>query len=102
MRKEYSNAGLWHEIGHIHCGHFDLNIDQEEQRRGRYEALFNGKVYYPEAEADAFAAKQVGKNRMIQFLQFCKVNRMDYNDANSDLALKDFDLRINNIKRLKL
>lgn len=63
--KEYASTGLWHEIGHIHCGHCDLDLDQEELRRGRYEALLSGGVYYQEMEADSFATRAVGKNRMI-------------------------------------
>ena len=100
--KEYASAGLWHEIGHIHYGHLDLDIDPEEMRRGRYEALSTEGVYYQEMEADSFATSSVGKNRMIQFLQFCKANRIKCNDGNYQLAVKEFDARINLVKKMKL
>lgn len=100
LEKEYALAGIWHEIGHIHHEHLNLDITQEEISRGRYQAIENNQVYFQEREADAFATKIVGKNRMIQFLQFCKNNRLKYNDANSGLAIKEFDLRINQIKRI--
>lgn len=100
--KEYAIAGIWHEIGHIHCGHLYLDISQEEIRQGRFKALMNGEVYHHEDEADAFATEIVGKNRMIQFLQFCKANRRRFNDVNIDIANKEFDARIKNIKKLKL
>lgn len=102
--KEYASSGLWHEIGHLHYGHHDLDIDPEVMRRGRYEALSTGGVYYQEMEADSFATRSVGKNRMIQFLQFCKANRIKNrnNDGNYQLAVREFDSRINIIKKMKL
>ena len=102
--KEYALTGLWHEIGHIHCGHCDLDLDPEVMRRGRYEAIFTGSVYYQEKEADSFAMKCVGKNRMIQFFQYCKANRIKAKDtdANFQLAVEEFNNRISIIKKIKL
>ena len=103
-QKEYASTGLWHELGHIHCGHCDLDMEPKEQRRGRYEALLSGGVYYQEIEADSFATRAVGKNRMIQFLQFCKANRTisKATDRNYQLAVKEFDKRISLVKKISL
>lgn len=102
--KEHASTGLWHELGHIHCGHCDLDIEPEELRRGRYEALLSGGVYYQEIEADSFATRAVGKNRVIQFLQFCKANRLKSKDTdqNYQLAVEEFDKRISIVKKIRL
>ena len=46
---------LYHELGHIHNGHFENNKLPEQYRNERLTAILEGKATGEELEADAFA-----------------------------------------------
>ena len=49
---------LWHELGHIHCGHFD------DEAAGGSEQGFDSE----EQQADGFAADMLGKDKVSEAL----------------------------------
>ena len=70
-------AGIWHEIGHIHYEHLLRNdfSNQEHLRTARILAIKEGCVMPEEAVADRFAAAQVGKKAVIDFLMYLLATR---------------------------
>lgn len=68
----FREAGIWHEMGHIHYEHYLKNVsgDQAQLRSARISAVEQGHVIPEEAEADHFAAARIGKDAVIGFLKY--------------------------------
>lgn len=88
---------ILHELGHIIRGHFRNpplpGLDSEQLRKARGSGISKGFVSTAELEADAFAAKEVGKERVIAALDFLIRERRIRNDRHSALAIQEFELR---------
>lgn len=54
LRQDFKEAGIWHEMGHIHHEHFLNNefSNQNQLRAARIAAIESGQVTSYEAEAD--------------------------------------------------
>lgn len=98
--KDYSltNGMIFHELGHYLNG--DLNLDMKKLRLERKIALLNDTILENEANADYFAAQEVGLKCVIDSIQFMKNKRNAcIRDANYHLAIKEFDLRISALQK---
>ena len=96
-----ANTMLFHEIGHIHFKHFLGVVSQEKIRQERIGAILNGGVCDSEIEADEFAAKVLGKVKVIEALEQLRNDRYAFDKehgnlgkTNSVLAIKELDYRI--------
>ena len=90
-----------HELGHIEKGHLAKMTSDERVRR--YRKAFNqtGRADPREIEADAFAAAEVGAERMIKALEWSIERRKKANDLNADRAINEMKTRISCLKNLE-
>lgn len=94
-----TRAIIYHELGHfIHGDLKRMTIFYSEKRK---KAISESKVTAEELKADYFASKEVGVRQVIKSLEFQKSFRNScINDKNYNLAIKEFDLRIAELKKL--
>lgn len=97
------NSGILHEVGHIHYEHFiKLELDQDEIRERRINAIQNENIMKEEVEADNFAIKKTGKGSMLEFLNYLKSTRPEgKSNGLNDLGKKELELRIARIEALE-
>ena len=105
--KYYSNSKfdiepiLLHELWHFLKGelsNYEENTPEILKER-RMTAVNNNVVYEPDRKADFFVARVVGVDRMISAINFMKENyKHSEEDIDFELALKEFDLRIEALK----
>lgn len=91
-----------HELGHYLNGDLDSGQDKDEIMMLRTKSIIQGKVIDMEAKADEFAVKQVGKSCFNRALDLLIQRRKERNDVGKELAIKEFELRKNNIKKMKI
>lgn len=74
---EFREAGIWHEVGHIHFEHplKDKTTDQTQLKMARVKAIRENRVLPIEEEADRFAVSHVGKESLIRFLTYLLQSR---------------------------
>jgi len=70
--RSFREAGIWHEVGHIHHEHHLLGefCDQSQIRASRIMAIEKGTVLPFEQQADRFAVLHSGKEAVIGFLEY--------------------------------
>ena len=89
-------GALMHELGHF------INKDYENvnafEKTIRVLCVENNLVDPKELKADRFAADQIGYKTMINALQLMKKERIRDGRAGTELAVKEFDLRIKALK----
>jgi hypothetical protein len=90
-------AGIWHEIGHIHYEHplrSDFR-DQDQLRTARILAVKKGQVLPIEEEADRFAVAQAGKEAVIDFLNRTLTTRPTGGKLGwNEMGRKELEIRI--------
>jgi hypothetical protein len=93
----FREAGIWHEIGHIHHEHH-LNHEfqnQNQLRAARIAAIESGHVISHEAEADRFAIEHVRKEALIGFLiQLLRTRPTGGELGWNDAGRRELELRI--------
>lgn len=101
LPKVWREAGVWHEVGHVHYEHFNTVVNQEELRAIRVQHAQNNKVMPQELEADQFAVERVGKAAVSEFLNFLLQTRLNGSfDGLNQLGCKELELRIKQIRNL--
>jgi len=93
-------VALYHEIGHFHYS--DEQDKKYSDDKYRWQQIKLGKVPKDEILADSFAAKALGKERVIKALQtFHSLFMMspDYNCDEGKRIIKEFELRIAALKK---
>jgi hypothetical protein len=88
-------AAIWHEIGHIHYRHefrSDYKTDKDA-RIQRLQNINNGILDPYEKEADYFAVQKVGRDDVIQTINFLINTRKLDCDDKASLAINEFKLR---------
>ena len=103
LPQDFRDAGIWHEIGHIHHEH-NLKLefsDQTRLRMARIAALKKGQVMPIEIEADQFAVTRIGKEALIGFLTHALRSRPTGGKQGwNDLGRRELELRIRIIQAL--
>lgn len=99
QRRDFNLASLWHELGHIHYDDYEKNktMTSREISIIRKQHILDGRVTEDEIRADEFASRNFGKKEMIKFLKSSIQGRKKLNDRNSDLAIREIQLRINHL-----
>lgn len=89
-----------HELGHFINGDLlkDVAINSNSVR---IFALSIGKVMPEESAADLFAVKEIGKSNMINAIDKLISVRRKRNDKGMELAIKEFTLRKDAIKKIR-
>lgn len=103
LPQPYKEAGIWHEIGHVHHEHHlcDDFADQTQLRDARIAAIMENRVVRFETEADAFAVSRVGKHGLIEALTHLLATRPVGDKLSwNDLGSKELELRIKAIQAL--
>ena len=93
-------AVVMHELGHLVCGHFQKNDTMDE----RGKAILNNEVDSKEIEADLFALKEVGKQKMIKHFEWSINNRRNLENDNplyKKMAIDEYENRLKFIKNYK-
>lgn len=93
-----------HELGHFINGDLDnggSEIDRE-QREQRKECIENHQVSKAEEMADIFAARELGKSRVIAVLDYTIKSRRTLGDKKSKLAIEELENRKKLIKKYNL
>jgi hypothetical protein len=101
--KKLREAGIWHEIGHIHYEHFLRSdfLNQDQLRTSRISAIKKGQVIPEEAVADRFAVAQAGKDALINFLNYALTTRPTGGKQSwNEIGRKELEIRIAAIQRL--
>lgn len=63
-----NEATIYHEIGHLECGHSDEEKYPIKQvKKEREKCLEEGTVYFQEYEADKFASYYLGQEAMVEY-----------------------------------
>jgi hypothetical protein len=99
----FREAGIWHEIGHIHHEHhFNVAFkDQNQVRLARIAAIDNDQVIAHEAEADDFAVGRVGKEAVIGFLtHLLRTRPTDGKLGWNNAGRRELEIRIARIQNL--
>ena len=94
-------AGIWHEIGHIHHEHHLSGEfrDQSQLRAARLTATKNGLVLPIEEEADRFAVQQSGKEALIDFLEYILGTRPSGEKLGlNEIGKRELEIRIASIR----
>ena len=103
LGREFKEAGIWHEMGHIHHEHhlkFEYS-DQAQLRAARIAAIENAQVMPQETEADKFAVTRAGKEALIGFLSHLFETRPTGGRQGwNDLGRRELELRIKAIQEL--
>lgn len=103
LQQDFREAGIWHEIGHIHHQHSLKGefSDQDQLRAARIAAIENGQVVPHEAEADRFAVARIGKGAFIGFLAHLLQSRPTGNQSGwNDLGRRELEIRIRIVEAL--
>lgn len=94
-------VALYHEIGHFH-----YSDEQDQSASGdeyRLQQLMLGKVSNEEIQADSFAARALGRERVIKALKatlnLFMMNPSVYTSDIGKLSIKEFQLRIAELKK---
>ena len=95
---------LMHELGHFLNGDWDptkrgKNSQQIYQERMMLNML--GLVPKQELNADRFAAEVVGVDKVIEALQLLKKEREKKMEEGTELAIKEFGIRIKALEKLR-
>jgi gamma-glutamylcyclotransferase len=103
LKIELREAGIWHEVGHVHHNHY---MNENYQYTGnpnaeRLKWLSQNKIAPEEAEADMFSVKKVGKENMLKSLNFLLETRRLLNEVSAN-AEKELSLRIKNIEMMAI
>lgn len=94
------DAMLMHELGHYINGDLDKSYSGDEIMQDRLLAIMKGTVVSTELAADMFAVEHCGKNAVMQMLDNVIAMRKKRNTADLEIALKEFELRKQAVKRL--
>lgn len=86
-----------HELGHFINGDLD-NGGSEIDREQRKECIENHQVSKAEEMADIFAARELGKSRVIAALDYTIKSRRTLGDNKSKLAIEELENRKKLIK----
>lgn len=99
---EYFCCFLIHELGHIMNGDLaeeNALVSTTQNRRRDY--LKQNKAEPHEVEADKWVVREYGKNMAIRAIQFLIAKRKIRNDIGASAAIKELELRIKAIQRIK-
>ncbi len=93
--KHIKEALLWHEYGHYYHETYRkyLNCDKDVLKNLREDKVSHNQVLDDEIIADEFALNMVGKQSLIEALNYLKNKRTD------DVGIKEIDLRIQLIEK---
>ena len=90
-------AGIWHEVGHIHHEHpIKMKYqDQTKLREARIKAIKSGGIVSEEKEADQFAIAHIGKDALSDFLRYVLSTRPTGDKSSlNDLGRRELENRI--------
>lgn len=93
-------ALLMHEVGHFVNGDFESDLDRDEASQIRVAETLKGKVASNELAADRFSVEHCGKNAVMQMLDIVIATRKKRNTEDSEIALRELELRKQAVKRL--
>ena len=104
-RPEIFFALMLHELGHYRNNDIEALRerlpDTQKILRDRRLSISAGFVQEHELKADAFAEKHIGKNKMIQAIDYMiKKRKKRIDDPIKEIAIKEFELRKKAITRL--
>lgn len=97
LPKDFREAGIWHEMGHIHHVHHLKGefSNQNQLRETRIAAVVSGQITWYEAEADRFAVARAGKAELIGLLTHLLETRPSGGKLSSnELGKRELELRI--------
>lgn len=97
----FREAGIWHEVGHIHHEHHLRGeyCDQSQLRASRIMAIEKGTVPPFEEQADRFAILQSGKEALIRFLEYLVHTRPSGGKLRwNELGKQELEMRIRAIR----
>ena len=95
---------LMHELGHFLNGDWDpTKREKSSQQIYQERIMLNmlGKVPKEELNADCFAAKEVGVDKVIKALRLLKKEREKGAEQGSELAIKEFENRIKALEEMQ-
>lgn len=91
-----------HELGHYVNGDFEKKEDKDDVLQSRMKCLQEGKVHESEANADRYAVMYAGKSRVINALDLLIRRRKERSDPGMAIAIKEFELRKQLVKKMKV
>lgn len=103
LPSQFREAGIWHEIGHIHYEHHLRGdfTDQTQYRLARLRPTEEGRVMPYEEEADRFALDHVGKDALISFLEHLLETRPSGGRLGwNELGQRELEMKITIIRTL--
>ncbi len=95
---------LMHELGHFVNGDWDPVAQKKTSKQVYQERLMLnmvGLVPEEELKADRFAADSVGVEKTINALRLLKKEREKKKEEGTELAIKEFGLRIQALEKLR-
>ncbi len=96
---------MLHELGHYRNKDFEKLADENttSNLNKRTENIIKGKVQDAELNADSFAVKHIGKNKMIRTMDYMIKKRKERkNDPGKEIAIREIELRKKAIQKLKI
>lgn len=106
-RKKEALFVVYHELGHVCCGFTKKYHNQDEIRRARRNAIKKGEVMKDELNADAFAARYLGKKNALYGLKMQMDSRKKRDEEHgvsdtiiSKLAIQEYINRISAIEKI--
>ena len=97
ITRKLQEAGIWHEIGHIHHEHHLRGdyMGQSQLRNARLDAIKNGTMLPIEEEADRFAATRMGKYTVLSFLEYVLSTRPSGEKGSlNEMGKRELEMRI--------
>ena len=94
---------MLHELGHVKNGDLDGKRDTETIRQDRQDKALKGEVAPEELKADKFAVDCMGKNTVMQTLDYMIKKRKERIEPNwaKEMVLNEFENRKKAVKNIK-
>ncbi len=104
-RREIFLTLMLHELGHYKNGDYERfereDISEEDIRKERMKCAQEGRIQEVEKNADAFAARIVGKNTFMRAMDYMIARRKERNDTWMNVAIREFELRKKAVQNMR-
>jgi hypothetical protein len=105
LSQNLREAGIWHEVGHVHFEHLWIGTfgdDQIQSGDARIKAIQRGEVVDFERAADEFAINRIGRDRFLAYLRYALETRpAGPRESMNDLGRRELALRIALVEGVK-